>query len=67
MDFHAALAGVTLTFGVAPLATLVTVNAYNERHLYRWRALRYASNRAFALARALNKAKNQAHWDACNE
>jgi hypothetical protein len=67
MDFHAALAGVTLTFGVAPLATLVTLRAYDERHVLRWRALRYASNRAFALARALNRAKNSAQQDACND
>lgn len=67
MDFHAALTGVTLVFGAAPLATLVTLRAYDERHVYRWRVLRYASNRAFALARALNKAKNEAQWDASDK
>jgi len=67
MDFHAALAGVTLTFGVTPLATVVASQVYADRHVYRWRALRYAANRAFALARALNRAKNSAQQDACND
>ena len=64
MDFHAAITGVTLTFGVAPLTTVVASQVYADRHVYRWRALRYASNRAFALARALNRAKNSAQQDA---
>lgn len=41
--------------------------AYRDRHVYRWRVLRYASNRAFALARALNKAKNEAQLDASDK
>ena len=50
-----------LPFGV--MAPTYTVEAWP---VAKWRALRWASNRAFALARALNRAKNDAHRDACN-
>ena len=62
--YYAALAGITVTFGAAPFTAIMASQVYADRHVYRWRALRYASNRAFALARALNKAKNQAQQDA---
>jgi len=70
MSFHTALAGVTLIFGVAPLTTAAAASAAPTlRDVYyvtKWRALRWAANRAFALARALNRAKNQTHWDHVN-
>ena len=49
-------------FGVMALTSPDTVDAYR---VAKWRTLRWSANRAFALARALNRAKNDAHRDAC--